>query len=90
MRARSLPAPLCWLAGLLALYLIAPFGAGISQLGMADWHTADWSALGGACAVSLLSATRATMLVAAGGIPLGALLARTGGRWMAALVRTSS
>jgi ABC-type Fe3+/spermidine/putrescine transport system ATPase subunit/ABC-type sulfate transport system permease component len=85
VRARSLPAPLCWLAGLLALYLIAPFGAGISQLGMADWHTADWSALGGACAVSLLSATLATMLVAAGGIPLGALLARTGGRWMAAL-----
>jgi ABC-type Fe3+/spermidine/putrescine transport system ATPase subunit/ABC-type sulfate transport system permease component len=82
---RSLPAPLAGLALLLALYLLAPFAAGIAQLGMADWRSVDWSTLGGACAVSVASATLATVLVTMGGVPLGALLARSRGRWMAAL-----
>jgi ABC-type Fe3+/spermidine/putrescine transport system ATPase subunit/ABC-type sulfate transport system permease component len=82
---RSLPTPLAGLALLLALYLLAPFAAGLTQLGMADWRSVDWSTLGEACAVSLVSATLATVLVTLGGVPLGALLARTRGRWMAAL-----
>jgi ABC-type Fe3+/spermidine/putrescine transport system ATPase subunit/ABC-type sulfate transport system permease component len=82
---RLLPTPLSGLALLLALYLLAPFAAGLTQLGMADWRSVDWNTLGEACAVSLVSATLATMLVTLGGVPLGALLARTRGRRMAAL-----
>jgi molybdate transport system permease protein len=82
---RPVWAVLPWLGGLLALYLAAPFVAGIATLGMADWRGADWQSLGSAAAVSLLSATAATLLVAAGGIPLGYLLARRPGRAMALL-----
>jgi ABC-type sulfate/molybdate transport systems ATPase subunit/ABC-type sulfate transport system permease component len=74
-----------WLGGLLAVYLVAPLVAGLAHLGGVDWRGADWATLGDACAVSLLSATVATLLVAAGGIPLGYLLARRPGRWMALL-----
>jgi ABC-type Fe3+/spermidine/putrescine transport system ATPase subunit/ABC-type sulfate transport system permease component len=84
MRRRP-PARMSWLAGLLAVYLIAPFVAGIAQFRLADWHSIDWSSLGGACVVSLTSATLATVLVSLGGIPLGYRLARTPGRWMALL-----
>ena len=70
------------LGGLLALYLIAPFAAGIAHLGIADWHGADWQGLGQATLVSVLSATVATVLIAAGGIPLGYLLARRPGKAM--------
>jgi molybdate transport system permease protein len=80
-----IPPPLSWLAGLLAIYLIAPFVAGAAQLGLADWPSVDWNTLGQATAVSLSSATLATVLVALGGIPFGYRLARTPGRWMAAL-----
>ncbi len=82
---RSLPAPLAWLAGLLAAYLIAPFVAGTAQLGLADWRSVDWPSLGSACVVSLTSATLATLLVALGGIPLGYFLARVPGRGMTLL-----
>jgi len=82
---RRIPAPLPWLAGLLAVYLIAPLAAGIQQAASADWHAVDVPALARACAVSLGSATAATMLIALGGIPLGYLLARLPGRAMAAL-----
>jgi molybdate transport system permease protein len=82
---RRSSAALSWLAGILAIYLIAPFVAGIGQLGLADWRTVDWGSLGGACGVSLASATLATLLVSLTGIPLGYLLARTSGRWMGLL-----
>jgi len=79
------PAPLAWLAGLLSIYLIAPFGAGVAQLGLADWRLVDWQSLGSACVVSLASATLATALVTLGGVPLGYVLARVPGRGMALL-----
>ena len=82
---RRLPAPLPILAGLLALYLIAPFGAGLAQFSLADWGSADLRGLGSAVAVSIASATLATVLVGVCGIPLGYLLARRPGRWMGLL-----
>jgi molybdate transport system permease protein len=80
-----IPAPLPWLAGLLAIYLIAPLVAGAQQAESADWASVDAAALLGAAAVSIASATLATLIIAAGGIPLGYLLARIPGRPMAAL-----
>ncbi len=82
---RPVWAILPWLGGLLAVYLAAPFLAGIATIAGADWHGADWPSLGAACLVSILSATVATLLVALGGIPLGYLLARRPGRAMALL-----
>ena len=82
---RPLPAPLAWLGGLLGVYLIAPFVAGTTQLGLADWRSVDWPSLASACVVSLTSATLATLLVALGGIPLGYFLARVPGRGMTLL-----
>jgi ABC-type Fe3+/spermidine/putrescine transport system ATPase subunit/ABC-type sulfate transport system permease component len=77
---RRIPAPVPWLAGLLAIYLIAPLIAGAQQVGLADWATVDTAALTRACLVSAASATAATLLIALGGIPLGYLLARASGR----------
>ena len=77
---RRVPALIPWLAGLLAIYLIAPLIAGAQQAGLADWNTVDTAALTQACLVSVLSATLATLLIALGGIPLGYLLARVSGR----------
>ncbi len=82
---RRPPATLTGLSGLLALYLLAPFAAGLAQLGIADWRSADLAGLASACAVSLTSATVATALVAVSGVPLGYLLARRPGRAMAVL-----
>ncbi len=82
---RRLPAPLPLLACLLAVFLIAPFAAGLAQLGGADWAGADLPALTQAVIVSVASASLATLLVALGGIPLGYALARRPGRWMATL-----
>jgi ABC-type sulfate/molybdate transport systems ATPase subunit/ABC-type sulfate transport system permease component len=78
-------AVLPWLSGLLAVYLAAPFVAGLAMTGTADWRGADWQSLGDASLVSLLSASVATLAVAIGGIPLGYLLARKPGRVMALL-----
>jgi len=83
--SRRVAAPLPWLAGLLALYLVAPVAAGAQQAAYADWRSVDISALGRACAISFGSATAATALIALCGIPLGYLLARLPGRAMAAL-----
>lgn len=82
---RRFPVPLSWLAGLLAIYLIAPLLAGVQQAGMADWTTVDAAALTHACLISVLSATLATIVIALGGIPLGYLLARISGRAMGLL-----
>ena len=84
-QTRRIPAPLPWLAGLLAIYLIAPLVAGVQQAGMADWATVDAAALARACLISLFSATLATFVIALGGIPLGYLLARISGRAMGVL-----
>lgn len=80
---RHIPAPLPWLAGLLAIYLVAPVIAGAQQAGLADWGAVDTAALFRASAVSIASATVATLLIALGGIPLGYLLARLPSRTMA-------
>ncbi len=77
---RRVPAPLAGLAALLALYLVAPLVAGIAQGGRADWHGIDSRALLDACAVSVGSASVATLIIAIGGVPLGYLLARVPGR----------
>jgi ABC-type Fe3+/spermidine/putrescine transport system ATPase subunit/ABC-type sulfate transport system permease component len=80
---RRVPAPLPWLAGLLAIYLIAPLIAGAQQAGMADWSSVDTAGLLRASAVSIASASAATLLIALGGVPLGYLLARLPSRMMA-------
>jgi ABC-type Fe3+/spermidine/putrescine transport system ATPase subunit/ABC-type sulfate transport system permease component len=77
---RRVPAPLSGLAALLALYLVAPLLAGIAQGRSAKWHDLDTHALVDACAVSIASASVATILIALGGIPLGYVLARVRGR----------
>ena len=82
---RRVGKPLPWLAGLLAIYLIAPLVVGAQQLGLADWNSIDADALIHACLISIASATLATVLIAIGGIPLGYILARVPGRAMAAL-----
>ncbi|HTV89812.1 MAG TPA: ATP-binding cassette domain-containing protein [Stellaceae bacterium] len=83
--SRRIAAPLPWLAGLLALYLVAPLVAGIHQAAYADWRSVDVGQLARACATSLASATVATALIALCGIPLGYLLARLPGRAMGVL-----
>src|SRR5579863_7754996 len=80
-----LPAALPWLAGLLAVYLIAPLAAGIAAAISADWRTIDAAALTRAVLTSVLSASVATLVIALCGIPLGYLLARRRGRAAAAL-----
>lgn len=77
--------PLLWLAGLLAVYLCAPFVASVPQLGAADWAGVDWRATWSAVGVSAASASVAALLVLLGGVPLGYLLARSTSRRMAAL-----
>ncbi len=82
---RRIALPLPWLAGLLAIYLIAPLVAGAQQVGLADWRSVDTGALVGACVVSIASASVATIIIAFGGIPLGYVLARKSGRTMGGL-----
>jgi molybdate transport system permease protein len=80
------PVRLLWaLAGLLAIYMIAPFAAGLAQIGAGDWVHADVKGLAHAATISVASATLATFLIALGGIPLGYLLARVPGRRVQAL-----
>lgn len=77
--------PLAWLAALLALYLCAPFLAGIPQIGQADWANVDWSQTWSAVGVSVASASVSTLIVLLGGVPLGYFLARSTSRRMAVL-----
>ncbi|MDE2464523.1 MAG: ATP-binding cassette domain-containing protein, partial [Alphaproteobacteria bacterium] len=83
--SRRFPAPLPWLAGLLALYLIAPLFAGLFAAGTSGWQNLASSALMHACAVSVASATTAAVIIALLGIPLAYILARSSGRLMAML-----
>jgi len=69
-RARS---PLPWLAGLLALYLLAPIVAFVVRLG---GGVSSAPGLGAALATSLLTATISAAVIAVLGIPLAYLLAR--------------
>ncbi len=84
-RVARMPGVLSLLAGLLAIYLVAPFVAGLSQLGLADWRGVDAAALTRASLVSVASAVLATALVAVCGIPLGYVLARRRGWGMTLL-----
>ncbi|MGN6579228.1 MAG: ABC transporter ATP-binding protein/permease [Bordetella sp.] len=77
--------PIAWLAALLALYLCAPFLAGIPQIGRADWANVDWSQTWSAVGVSAASASVSTLIVLLGGVPLGYFLARSTSRRMAVL-----
>lgn len=83
--SRRVPGPLALLAGLLALYLIAPLIAGVHEAQLARFGSIDATALLRACGVSVASATVASVLLAVGGIPLGYVLARVQGRGMAVL-----
>lgn len=82
---RKVPSPLPWLAGLLAVYLIAPLAAGVQAAAATRWRDVDYATLAHACAVSLASASSATLLTALCGIPLGFALARVPGRAMGLL-----
>lgn len=77
--------PLGWLGALLALYLCAPFIAVLPQLTHANWRAIEPGALAEATAVSVGSATLATLLIALTGIPLGYLLSRSRSRWASVL-----
>ena len=81
----TVPPALPLLAGLLIVYLVAPFVAGLGEVGLADWRGVDLDGLGRACLTSIASASVATFVVALCGIPLGYLLARVPGRAMALL-----
>jgi molybdate transport system permease protein len=72
--------PLFWLAALLAVYLCAPFAASVPQLSHADWANVDWRAMGSAVGVSAASASVASLVILAGGVPLGYFLARSRSR----------
>jgi ABC-type sulfate/molybdate transport systems ATPase subunit/ABC-type sulfate transport system permease component len=82
---RKVPSPLPWLAGLLAVYLIAPLVAGIEAAAATQWSAVDYATLARACVVSLASASTATLLTALCGIPLGFALARKPGRTLGLL-----
>ena len=73
----ALRSPLPWLAGILAIYLITPFGIFVANLSGA---TSPGPELGAALVTSVVTATISTAIVAILGIPLAYLLARTRGR----------
>ena len=82
---KSLRSPLSWLGGLLALYLLVPLVAFLIRLSVSTdrGFTAPglWDALG----TSVLSATISTVLIAVFGIPLAYVLAKSKGRFAAAI-----
>jgi ABC-type sulfate/molybdate transport systems ATPase subunit/ABC-type sulfate transport system permease component len=83
---RGARSPLPWLAGLLALYLLAPILAFLVRIGGGVSSTPG---LGSALLTSLLTATLSTVVIAALGVPLAYLLSRANGargRLMLALV----
>jgi ABC-type Fe3+/spermidine/putrescine transport system ATPase subunit/ABC-type sulfate transport system permease component len=72
LRARA-SSPLPWLAGLLAVYLLAPILAFVIRLGHGAYSPPG---VGPALATSLLTATISAALVTVFGVPLAYLLAR--------------
>lgn len=83
--SRGIPGPVLLLAGLLAIYLVAPLVAGLHEAQLTRFAAVDMAALLRASEVSIASATMASVLLALGGIPLGYVLARVRGRGMATL-----
>jgi molybdate transport system permease protein len=68
--------PLPWLGGLLALYLIAPFGALFGRLDHSVWSGIHQSNVLSALRVSAGAATVATLLITFTGVPLAYVFAR--------------
>jgi ABC-type Fe3+/spermidine/putrescine transport system ATPase subunit/ABC-type sulfate transport system permease component len=80
--AAATSGPLAWLAGLLALYLVAPVVALVTQLGPATWQGLRSPGILSALGVSAGSASVSCSLIALTGIPLGYALARGRSRWL--------
>src|SRR5262252_2909774 len=74
--------PLPWLGGLLALYLIAPFGALFSRLDHNVWHGLHQSAVLSALQTSASAAAVATVLITLTGVPLAYVFARNRSWWL--------
>ncbi len=77
------PAPLTFLAALLAIYLLAPLVAGLARAPSADWRIAGRPEFLRAVATSLASASVSTLAIALLGIPLAYTLARRKGPFSA-------
>jgi molybdate transport system permease protein len=73
--------PLLVLGGLLALYLAVPLGAFVVRLGTSNQRGFSAPGLYPALYTSAITATISTALIAAFGIPLAYLLARSRSRW---------
>ena len=73
-------APLPWLGGLLALYLVVPVVAFLIRLGASNQGSGGGSELLGALYVSVVTATVSAALVAVLGVPLAYVLSRSEGR----------
>jgi molybdate transport system permease protein len=69
--------PLPWLGGLLALYLIAPFGALFGRLDHDVWSGVQQASVLSALRVSASAATVATLLITLTGVPLAYVFARS-------------
>jgi molybdate transport system permease protein len=82
---RRRPAAIPFLAAILAVYLLAPFVAGLAQAGLADWAGTDRTALIHAAFISVTSATISALIIALLGIPFGYLLAHGRSRKIALL-----
>src|SRR5579859_386732 len=74
--------PLPWLGGLLALYLIAPFGALFGRLDHHVWSGVHQSGVLSALRVSAGAASVATLLVTVTGVPLAYVFARNRAWWL--------
>ncbi|MDE3024785.1 MAG: ATP-binding cassette domain-containing protein [Acidobacteriota bacterium] len=77
--------PLPWLGGLLALYLVAPFGALLGRLDGKVWTGVHQAAVLSALRVSAEAASISTALIAILGIPLAYVFARGRSRLLRAL-----
>ena len=64
--SRRVPGPIVLLAGLLAIYLVAPLVAGVHEAQLASFGSVDVRALLQASGVSVASATVASVLLALG------------------------